>query len=78
MFSSYMLCTNFASFVNFNKKVHSMPFATKAFKRLVLIMGFNIQRGKEKTNKHTNNDGWTAWLSANFSAGTAPWHLKHR
>lgn len=25
MFSSYMLCTNFASFVNFNEKVHSMP-----------------------------------------------------
>lgn len=41
-------------------------------------MGFNIQRGKKKTNKHTNNDGWTAWLSANFSAGTALWHSKYR
>lgn len=35
-------------------------------------MGFKIQRGKGKTNKHTNNDGWTEWLSANFSAGTTP------
>lgn len=27
-------------------------------------------------NKNTNNDGWTARLSANFSAGTSPVALK--
>lgn len=79
MFSNYLLRTNFISFVNFNKK--SIPCllcssSTKAFKRLVLIMGFNIQCEEKKGNKNTNNDGWTAWLSANFSAGTSPMALK--
>lgn len=39
-------------------------------------MGFNIQCEEKKSNKNTNNDGWTAWLSANFSAGTSPVALK--
>lgn len=39
-------------------------------------MGFNVQCEEEKTNKNTNNDGWTAQLSANFSAGTNPVALK--
>lgn len=82
MFSSYMLCIQILLLLLILIK-KSTPcllcsFSTKAFKRLVLIMGFNIQRGKKKTNKHTNNDGWTAWLSANFSAGTALWHSKYR
>lgn len=32
MFSSYMLRTNLASFVNFNKKVHSVPAVFSFYK----------------------------------------------
>jgi len=41
-------------------------------------MVFNMQREEKKNNKNTNNDGWTARLSANFSAGTNPVALKIR
>lgn len=73
-----MLRTNLISFVNFNKK--SIPFllcasSTKAFKRLVLIMGFNIQReGKKETTKTpTMMDGLHGLLLISQQAQTL-WH----
>lgn len=55
MFSSYILCTNFASFVNFNKK-KSTPcllcsFSTKAFKKITFNYGFQYTTWEEKTQQ---------------------------
>lgn len=78
MFSNYLLRTNFISFVNFNKK--SIPgllcsSSTKAFKRLVLIMGFNVKCDEKKTTTKTPTmmDGLLGFLLISQQA-QALWH----
>jgi len=78
MFSNYLLRANFISFVNFNKK--SIPgllssSSTKAFKRLVLIMGFNIQCDEKETTTKTPTmmDGLLSSLLISQQA-QALWH----